>query len=87
MLRHHLIADTPRFDESATLGELMEFFTGEHNSVAVILRDQRPSGLVYCQSLAALNERLAREHFVAALPFSATSDYLLVPDLTTADAE
>ena len=48
---------------------------------------QRPSGLVYCQSLAALNERLAREHFVPAVPFSTTSDYLLVPDLTTVDAE
>ena len=65
----------------------MEFFTGEHSSVAVILRDQRPSGLVYCQSLAALNERLAREHFVPAVPFATTSDYLLVPDLTTMDAE
>ncbi len=87
MLRHHMITDTPRFDETSTLGELMEFFTGEHNSVAVILRDLRPSGLVYCQSLAALNERLVREHFVPSLPFSITSEYLRVPDLTTADAE
>lgn len=87
LLRHHMTADVPKFDESATLGELMEFFTGEHSSVAVILRDQRPSGLVYCQSLAALNERLAREHFVPAVPFATTSDYLLVPDLTTMDAE
>ena len=87
LLRHHMTTDVPRFDESATLGELMEFFTGEHSSVAVILRDQRPSGLVYCQSLAALNERLSREHFVPTLPFSPTSEYLVVPDLTTVDAE
>ncbi|MGI8979680.1 MAG: diguanylate cyclase domain-containing protein [Pirellulaceae bacterium] len=87
ILRHHMTTDVPKFDESATLGELMEFFTGEHRSVAVILRDQRPSGLVYCQSLAALNERLAREHFVPAVPYATTSDYLLVPDLTTVDAE
>jgi two-component system, cell cycle response regulator len=87
LLRHHMTTDVPKFDESATLAELMEFFTGEHSSLAVILRDQRPSGLVYCQSLAALNERLVREHFTPALPFASTSDYLLVPDLTTADAE
>lgn len=87
ILRHYMAADVPRFDESATLAELMEFFTGEQSSVAVILRDQRPSGLVYCQSLAALNERLAREHFVPSVPFATTSEYLLVPDLTTVDAE
>lgn len=87
LLRHHMSTDSPKFPETATLDELMEFFTAEHHSVAVILRDQVPSGLVYCQSLAALNERLAREHFVPTLPFGTSSEYLLVPDLTTADTE
>lgn len=87
LMRHHMATDIARFDESATLAELMEFFTGEHTSVAVILRDQRPSGLVYCQSLAALNERLAREQFIPALPFAPTSEYLVVPDLSTVEAE
>ncbi|MCE9528066.1 MAG: diguanylate cyclase [Planctomycetales bacterium] len=87
LLRHHMTTDVPKFNELSTLGELMEFFTAEHSSVAVILRDQRPAGLVYCQSLAALNEKLVREHFIPSLPFSSTSEYLLVPDLTTADTE
>lgn len=87
MLRHHMTTDVPRFSESTSLSDLMEFFTEENNSVAVILRDQRPTGLVYCQSLAALNERLSREHFVPTIPYASTSEYLLVPDLTTADTE
>jgi two-component system cell cycle response regulator len=87
MLRHHMITDAPKFNESATLSELMEFFTAEQGSVAVVLRDQRPTGLVYCQSLAALNEPLAREHFVPVLPYATNSEYLLVPDLTTVDTE
>ncbi|MFN0017986.1 MAG: diguanylate cyclase domain-containing protein [Pirellulaceae bacterium] len=87
LLRHHMTTDVPRFNESTTLAELMEFFTTEQSSVAVILREQRPTGLVYCQSLAALNEKLLREHFVPALPYAPSSEYLLVPDLTTADTE
>lgn len=86
LLKQAMITDVPKFDESATLSELMEFFTGDGSPLAVIVRERRPTGIVFCQSLAALNERLTPQHFAPATPYSQSSDYLIVPDATTAEA-
>jgi diguanylate cyclase (GGDEF)-like protein len=81
-----MTADVPKFEESATLSELMEFFTGDGSSLAVVVRDRRPTGIVYCQALAALNERLTPKHFAPATPYSQASDYLITPDTTAVEA-
>ena len=86
LLKHVMIADVPKFEESATLSELMEFFTGDGSPLAVIVRDRRPTGIVFCQALAAMNERLTPRHFAPATPYSQASDYLIVPDTTAAEA-
>ena len=86
LLKQVMVADVPKFDETATLSELMEFFTGDGSPLAVVVRDRRPTGLVFCQSLAALNERLTPKHFSPATPYSQASDYLIVPDAAAAEA-
>lgn len=85
LLKQVMVADVPKFDESATLSELMEFFTGDGSPLAVVVRERRPTGIVYCQSLAALNERLSHKNFASPTPYVPTSDYLMVPDMTTAE--
>ena len=85
LLRHILTTDVAKFDELTPLSELMEFFTGEAAPLAVIVRDRRPKGLVYCQGLAALNEQLASDRFATTAPRTNTSEDLLVPDMAVAE--
>ncbi|MEX2025834.1 MAG: CBS domain-containing protein, partial [Pirellulaceae bacterium] len=86
LLKQIMVADIPKFDESATLSELMEFFTGDGSPLAVVVRERRPTGIVFCQSLAALNERLSPKNFAPPTPYLPTTDYLLVPDSTAVEA-
>jgi CBS domain-containing protein len=81
LLRHAMTTDVATFEETASLGTLMEFFTADGRELAVIARDQYPLGTVSCQGLAALNERLAADRFVPCGAPSTASDYLVVPDL------
>jgi diguanylate cyclase (GGDEF)-like protein len=85
LVRHVMTADVTRFDEETPLGELMEFFTGNNNTLAIIVRDKRPRGLVHCHALAALNERLTGDHFATPKPKTGTSEDLMVPDLAMAE--
>jgi diguanylate cyclase (GGDEF)-like protein len=85
LVRHVLTTDVTKFDETTPLSELMEFFTGETATLAVVVRDRKPKGLVTCQGLAALNERLTADHFAVTAPRTSTSEDLLVPDLAIAD--
>lgn len=85
LVRQVMMTEVPRFEETTPLAELLEFFTDETATLAVIVRDKRPRGLVHCHALAALNERLTADHFAAAQPPSGTSADLLVPDLAMAD--
>ncbi|MEX2173620.1 MAG: diguanylate cyclase [Pirellulaceae bacterium] len=85
LLRHVVTTDVAKFDELTPLAELMEFFTGEAAPLAVVVRDRRPKGLVHCQGLAALNERLTADHFSTTAPRTSTSEDLLVPDLAMAE--
>jgi len=81
LVRHVMTTDVTRFDVDAPLAELMEFFTGENSSMAIIVRDKEPRGLVYCHSLASLNERLTSDHFAMNHTITGSSADLLVPDL------
>ncbi len=85
LLRHVITTDMAKFDETTPLAELMEFFTGGAATLAVVVRDRRPKGLVHCQGLAALNERLTADHFSVTAPRTSSSEDLLVPDLAMAE--
>ena len=85
LLRHVMSTDVQKFDETTPLAKLMEFFTGDSATLAVVVRDRRPKGLVHCQGLAALNERLTADHFAVTAPRTSTSEDLLVPDLAVAE--
>ena len=58
ILRHYMAADVPRFDESATLADSWSSLPGNKARWRSSCCDQRPSGLVYCQSLAAAESAL-----------------------------
>jgi len=85
LVRHVMQTDVTRFDEKTGLAELMEFFTGDGATLAIIVRDKKPRGLVHCHALAALNERLTADHFASSKPRTSTSADLMVPDLAMAE--
>jgi hypothetical protein len=84
-VRHVMATDLTRFDEQTPLADLMEFFTGESATLAIIVRGKKPRGLVHCHALAALNDRLTVHHFSSAKARQGTSADLLVPDLALAE--
>lgn len=84
LVRHVMSTDYQRFDERASLNEMMEYFADSEHDVAVVVRDGRPLGLVFCQGLAALNERLNVTAFQPA-GISEGSEYLLVPEIFSTD--
>ena len=85
LVRHLMTADVTKFEESTPLARLLEYFTGEAAPLAIIVRDRRPRGIVTCQGLAALNEKLATGHFSPAQPRTGSSADLLVPELALAE--
>jgi len=85
LVRHVMSPEVTRFEEGTHLSRLLEFFTGESAPLAVIVRDRRPRGIVTCQGLATLNEKLATGHFYPAKSRSNTSEDLLVPELALAE--
>lgn len=66
--------------ETATFADLMEFFTTSSASFVLVVNDERPTGFVTRQGLAALSAPLTSESFAARGPLSAESEYLLVPE-------
>jgi CBS domain-containing protein len=85
LVRQVMTTGVPTFAETASLAELMEFFTTGEQPLAVVVRHGRPSGIVHCDGLAALNDHLTVDNFLPAMPASATSNYLRVPDLCLAE--
>ena len=86
LVRHVMETEYKKFDEVAPLNEMMEHFAESEHDYAVVVRDQRPLGLIYCQGLAALNERLQITAFQPA-GVSDGSEYLLVPEIFSSDTE
>lgn len=84
LVRHVMQTDYAKFEETTSLNDMMEHFAESEHDVAVVVRERRPAGLVFCQGLAALNERL---NVAAFQPNGETygSDYLLVPEVFSSD--
>ncbi|HZN34727.1 MAG TPA: diguanylate cyclase [Pirellulaceae bacterium] len=85
LVRQVMSTEVTKFEEATPLSTLMEFFTGDGTPLAVVVRDKRPRGLIHCQGLASLNDRLTADHFVATKPRTGASEDLLVPDLAIAE--
>ncbi len=73
--------EVQRFEENTSFASLRSFFTQDTRSVAAIVRDGKPTGLVTPDDLAALTMPLTTETFAPASSCLAGSEYLLVPDL------
>jgi diguanylate cyclase (GGDEF)-like protein len=85
LVRHVMSADVQRFEESTPLSRLLEFFTESGVAQAVVVQGKRPRGIVHCQGLASLNDKLTAQHFAAAKIPGGSSEDLLVPDLALAE--
>ena len=86
LVRHVMQTEYKRFDELAPLNEMMEHFADSEHDYAVVVREQKPIGLIFCQGLAALNERLDVTAFQPA-GVREGSEYLLVPEIFSSDTE
>ena len=66
--------------ENESFNALMEFFMDDSQSqaVVVVIRHDKPLGVIYRSGLAALSEPLTVASFAPDQPFSSTSDYLVV---------
>lgn len=85
LVRHVMSTDVSKFDETTPLADLMEFFTTENATQAIIVRGKQPRGLVHCHALVALNQPLTADQFATTQPRSGSSADLLVPDLALAE--
>lgn len=85
LVRHVMNPEISRFDETTPLAELMEFFTLDGAPLAVIVKNKRPLGLVHCQGLATLNERLTTDCFANQGVKTGASSDLVVPELALAE--
>jgi two-component system cell cycle response regulator len=77
-----MVRNVPTVLEETSFAELMNFFMSDaesHEFVVVVRRD-RPLGIVYRSGLAALSEPLTTSTFAPRQPCSSSSDYLLVTD-------
>jgi CBS domain-containing protein/GGDEF domain-containing protein len=84
LVRHVMQTDYRKVDELTSLNEMMEYFADSEHDVAVVVRDGRPLGIVFCQGLAALNEQLNVTAFQPA-GICEGSEYLLVPEIFSTD--
>ena len=68
--------------EHETFASLMELFMDDARSlhVVVVVRHDKPLGIVYRSGLAALSEPLHITSFAPDKPYSTCSDYLVIPD-------
>ncbi len=79
-LAHLMTAGVAGYEENRPFAELMEFFKQASDPVVVVVRRGWPTGLVTLKSLAAMSEPLNSESFAPSMPYSGTSEYLLVHD-------
>ncbi|MGM0490290.1 MAG: diguanylate cyclase, partial [Planctomycetota bacterium] len=72
--------------ENEPFTKLMEFFMNDdpRHYVAMVVRHDKPLGIVYRSGLAALSEPLALTSFAPDQPYSTSSDYLVVRETWSA---
>jgi predicted transcriptional regulator len=78
-----MVKDVVKFSEDESFDSLMQFFMCESEShyAAVVVRRDQPLGMVYRSGLAALSQPLTDASFAPSEPCTASSNYLLVPDV------
>ena len=81
-----LAAETPCYEEDATVQTLFEFFQHNEAERVEIVVGGRPTGFVTRGSLAALGKPVQPTDFTCEIPAIDRSDYLLVPDLAIIEA-
>jgi len=66
--------------ENESFNALMEFFMDDAHSqhVVVVVRHEKPLGIIYRSGMAALSEPLNVDSFAPDQPYSASSEYLVV---------
>lgn len=81
-------ADVKTVSETESFSSLMEFFMEDSpsNHVAVVIRHDKPVGIVYRSGLAALSEPLNVASFAPNEPYSDASDYLIVQETWSGSA-
>jgi two-component system cell cycle response regulator len=80
-VRDVMVTDLAVLDEDAGFAAVRETLTSGARSLVVIVCNDKPTGVVTSDSLASLGVRLSAESFSPTEPWSASSRYLIVPDL------
>ena len=75
-----MIHEIASIDEDASFAELVENFSQDSATPIVVTRDGCPTGLAAPENLVVLGQKLTKENLAATVPFSPTSDYLVVPE-------
>jgi diguanylate cyclase (GGDEF)-like protein len=85
IVREAMTLEVQTFTEDESLAALMEHFTRDNSSLAVVVADSKPVGFVTCNSLVALSRPV--KCLTVDAEYNDSSDYLLVPDLRPLEAE
>jgi diguanylate cyclase (GGDEF)-like protein len=77
-----MVQDVATVAETESFGALMQFFMAENqsNHVVVVVRHEKPLGMVYRSGLAALSEPLNVSSFAPDQSYALSSRYLIIPD-------
>lgn len=77
-----MVQDVETVRENESFASLMEFFMSDEPSshAVVVVRHDRPLGIVYRSGLAALSEPMHVNSFAPDQPYSSGSQYLVIPD-------
>ncbi|MHB0959980.1 MAG: diguanylate cyclase [Pirellulaceae bacterium] len=78
-----MVQDVATVAEHESFGALMQFFMADHQTghVVVVVRQEKPLGMVYRSGLAALSEPLSVSSFAPDQSYSSSSHYLIIPDV------
>ena len=74
--------DVTTVPEHESFGDLMQYFMTEdpQHHVIVVVRHDKPLGMIYRSGLAALSEPLHVDSFSPDQDYSSSSEYLVVAD-------
>lgn len=77
-----MVHDVSTVAETESFANLMELFMSDTQSrnVVVVVRQDRPLGMVYRSGMAALSEPLNVDSFAPDEPYALTSEYLVIAD-------
>lgn len=79
-----MTTDVVTFDEGTSFAELVEFFTGDPQPLAVVVYKDRPLGLITPDRLASLSDPITLDSFASRGTYCDTSEYLVIGDAVPA---